>query len=99
MAAQQQLASDDDPEGIAATFEASVNTVPPLQAARACEWSLHDHLRITGAPLLDLMDDDNGGFTGGANDDEAGPAAAATRRTTASSSTVRFRFRFSLNFS
>ena len=46
-----------------------MNTVLPLNAARACAWSLHDHLLITGAPLLDLTDDD-----GGANNDEAGPS-------------------------
>ena len=70
MAAQEQLASADDPEGIAAAFEASVNTVPPLDARRACEWSLHDHLQITGAPLLDLT----GNGDGGTNDDKVGPS-------------------------
>ena len=70
MAAQQQLASEDDPEGIAAAFEASVNTIPPLDTSRACSWSLQDHLEITGAPLLDLTGDEDGG----ANDDETRPS-------------------------
>ena len=45
-----------------------MNTVPPLDARRVCEWSLHDHIQITGAPLVNL--------TGGANDDEAGPSGS-----------------------
>ena len=75
MAAQEQLASADDPEGIAAAFEASVNTVPPLDATRACAWSLQDHLQITGAPMLDLTGEpDEEWQSGGANNDEAGPS-------------------------
>ena len=75
MAAQEQLASADDPEGIAAAFEASVNTVPPLDATRACEWSLQDHLQITGAPMLDLTGEPDEEWHSGddANNDEVGP--------------------------
>ena len=48
--------SADEDKLVEAAMAASVDDVPPMDAASSCAWSAFEHAKLTGVPFFDLTE-------------------------------------------
>ena len=53
-------AADED-KLVEAAMAASIDDVPPMDAASSCAWSAFEHAKLTGVPFFDLIEDGGAG--------------------------------------